>query len=164
MRRFNSRVFVSSIVWLMKTVDGETSHCNLLPCYVIDQQCPCLVYRRRTSRYHIIDLTITTTSSSGAADQSQLNGCLVTSGHCRPSTADEEWHFPKRPSSTVAVQHRVICMQTWEPHWLLATYVRTSWTEHTHVLPSWSTSHVNTGWSLFEGLAHLTETWTERRL
>ena len=30
---------------------------------------------------------------------------LVTSGHCYPSVADEEWYFPKRPSSTVATQH-----------------------------------------------------------
>ena len=27
----------------------------------------------------------------------------VTSGHCRPSAADEEWYSQKRPSSTVSV-------------------------------------------------------------
>ena len=32
------------------------------------------------------------------------SGCLVISGHCRPSAADEEWYSPKRPSSTVVVQ------------------------------------------------------------
>ena len=30
---------------------------------------------------------------------------LVTSGRCWPSAADEEWYSPKRPSSTVAIQH-----------------------------------------------------------
>ena len=30
---------------------------------------------------------------------------LVTSGHCWPIAADEEWYSSKRPSSTVAIQH-----------------------------------------------------------
>ena len=30
---------------------------------------------------------------------------LVTSGCCWPSAADEKWYSPKRPSSTVAIQH-----------------------------------------------------------
>ena len=42
-------------------------------------------------------------SASEVADQSQVSGCLVTSGRCWPSAADEEWYSPKRPSSTVAV-------------------------------------------------------------
>ena len=33
--------------------------------------------------------------------QSPKGGCLVTSRCCLPSTADEEWYSPKRPSSTV---------------------------------------------------------------
>ena len=41
------------------------------------------------------------------ADQSQKCGCLVTSGHCRPSAADEEWHSLKRLSSTVVIQQSV---------------------------------------------------------
>ena len=40
---------------------------------------------------------------SGVADQSPTSGCLVTSGRCWPSAADEEWYSPKRPSSTVTV-------------------------------------------------------------
>ena len=42
-------------------------------------------------------------SASEVADQSHMSGCLVTSGHCWPSAADEEWYSLKRPSSTVAV-------------------------------------------------------------
>ena len=30
-------------------------------------------------------------------------GCLMTSGCCWSSAADEEWYSPKRPSSTVAI-------------------------------------------------------------
>ena len=33
-----------------------------------------------------------------------ISGFLVTSGHCKPSAADEVWYSLKRPSSTVAVQ------------------------------------------------------------
>ena len=44
-------------------------------------------------------------STLGVANQSHASGCLVTSGHCWPSAADEEWYSPKKPSSTVAVQH-----------------------------------------------------------
>ena len=46
---------------------------------------------------------LTSHSASEVADQSQVSGCLVTSGRCWPSAADEEWYSPKRPSSTVAV-------------------------------------------------------------
>ena len=42
-------------------------------------------------------------SASEVTDQSRTSGCLVTSGRCWPSAADEEWHSPKRPSSTVTV-------------------------------------------------------------
>ena len=42
--------------------------------------------------------------STGRVDhRCLLDGCLVTSGHCWPSAADEEWYSLKRPSSTVAV-------------------------------------------------------------
>ena len=41
-------------------------------------------------------------------DQSQRRSCLVASGHCLPSAADEGWHSAKRPYSTVAVQQFVI--------------------------------------------------------
>ena len=34
-----------------------------------------------------------------------MNGCVVASGCCMPSAADEEWHSTKRPYSTVAVHH-----------------------------------------------------------
>ena len=33
----------------------------------------------------------------------RYDNCLVTSGHCWPNAADEEWHSPKRASSTVTV-------------------------------------------------------------
>ena len=35
----------------------------------------------------------------------------MTSGHCWPSAADEEWYSPKRPFSTVAV-NSTVPMQT----------------------------------------------------
>ena len=34
---------------------------------------------------------LTSHSASEVADQSQVSGCLVTSGCCWPSAADEEW-------------------------------------------------------------------------
>ena len=34
-----------------------------------------------------------------------MNGCVVASGCCMPSAADEEWHSTKRPYSTAAVHH-----------------------------------------------------------
>ena len=46
---------------------------------------------------------LTSHSASGVTDQSCTSGCLVTSGRCWPSAADEEWYSLKRPSSTVAV-------------------------------------------------------------
>ena len=46
------------------------------------------------ARFNIISI-------SGVASQSRRSGCLVTSGHCCPSAADEEWCSLKRPSSTV---------------------------------------------------------------
>ena len=55
--------------------------------------------------------TINTNSISVVTDQSQASGCLVTSGCCRLSAADEEWYFSSSPSSTVAVHQRVNCMQ-----------------------------------------------------
>ena len=42
-----------------------------------------------------------TPAQTDVADQSQIDGCLVMSGHCLPSAADEEWYSSKRPSSTV---------------------------------------------------------------
>ena len=44
-------------------------------------------------------------SASEVARQLGTSGCIVTSGRCWPSAADEEWYTPKRPSRTVAVQH-----------------------------------------------------------
>ena len=46
---------------------------------------------------------LTSYSASEVANQSGTSGCLVTSGRCWPSAADEEWYSPKRPSSTVAI-------------------------------------------------------------
>ena len=43
------------------------------------------------------------TQATGVTDQSRTSGCLVISGRCWPSAADEEWHSPKRPYSTLAV-------------------------------------------------------------
>ena len=44
-------------------------------------------------------------SVSEVANQSQTSGCLVTSGRCWPSAADEEWYSPKG-LPPVAIQHR----------------------------------------------------------
>ena len=46
---------------------------------------------------------LTSWSTSEVANQSQTSGCLVTSGGSWPSSADEKWYSPKRPSSTEAV-------------------------------------------------------------
>ena len=65
-----------------------------------------------------VSLQLTSTVVSSVSSESMINttavresltnhltsGCLVTSGHCKPSAADEEWYSPKRPFSTVAVQ------------------------------------------------------------
>ena len=46
---------------------------------------------------------VTSYSALEVANQSRTSGCLVTSGHCWPSAADEEWYSLKGPSSTVTV-------------------------------------------------------------
>ena len=46
---------------------------------------------------------LTSHSASEVASQSRTSGCLVTSGCCWPSAADEERYSSKRHSSTVAV-------------------------------------------------------------
>ena len=45
------------------------------------------------------------------ADQLWISGCFVASGSCMPSAADEVWHSPKRPYSTVAVNSSWVCTE-----------------------------------------------------
>ena len=45
---------------------------------------------------------LTSHSASEVDNQPRTSGCLVISGRCWPSAADEEWYSPKRLYSTVA--------------------------------------------------------------
>ena len=56
------------------------------------------LYFKQTDGFNIISLL-------EVASQSRTSSYLVTSGRCGPSAADEKWYSPKRPSSTVAIQH-----------------------------------------------------------
>ena len=52
------------------------------------------------------------------ADQSRISGCLAASGSCMPSAADEGWHSPKKPYSTVAVNTSWVCTEVSCPFFL----------------------------------------------
>ena len=64
-------------------------------------------YRLRLDQVNFICLERSNQHHSelGVVDLSRISGCLVTSGCCVASAADEKWYSPKRPSSTVAFQH-----------------------------------------------------------
>ena len=75
----------------------------------------------------------------GAADQSQVSGCLVTSRRCLPSAADEGWHSPKRTNSTVAVNSSSVFTEASKYHPFIT---RSQWQQaplHT-LKTSWSTN------------------------
>ena len=42
------------------------------------------------------ELMINTTAVRESLTNHLTSGCLVTSGHCKPSAADEEWYSPKK--------------------------------------------------------------------
>lgn len=110
----------------MKTLDADMSHWNLPLHYVIAQQCPCLAKCCSMSLYHIVALTITTTSSSGVADQSQLSGCLVTSRHCWPVLLIRSL-WKGLSAQWQSDRESFVC----RGESLADYYTRTSWTEHT---------------------------------
>ena len=88
---------------------SQVFHCHCIP--------PCTnftsVFRAKRQ--------LTSHSALEVADQSQTSGCLVTSGRCWPSAADEEWYSPKRPSSTVAVNSSELNTKVSAPFPLVAT-------------------------------------------
>ena len=80
----------SPLYWAHLTV--LDSHCagrpfQKIPLFISSTESPS-VFRAKW-QFNIIGI-------SGVASQSCTSGCLVTSGHCWPSAADEEWYSSKR--------------------------------------------------------------------
>ena len=87
------------------------------------------------------------------------SGCLVTSWRCWPSAADEEWHSPKRPSSTVAIQHsEESSIQRWVAFFSTIPSTRSAgWTVEHVVWRAWQIP----GWSMTLMTRRLFRSWLQ---